>query len=991
MIGKTISHYKILEKLGEGGMGVVYKAQDLKLDRFVALKFLPKDLTRYTNARERFIHEAKTASALQHSNICTIHEIDETEEGQIFICMDCYDGETLKTKINRGPLQIADAVNISRQIAEGLARVHSKGIIHRDIKPANIFITDDGIVKILDFGLAKLTIQTTLTKEGVTLGTIAYISPEQIRGEGVDHRTDIWSLGVVLYEMLSGDLPFKGDYYQAVFYSIMNEDPKPMGEVRGDIPEEVAGVVGKMLKKDHKERSQDALEVANELNDYLKAIGSEIALAEREKKRRKKQVKTIGFTAGIMLLLVLGFFMLKPKIMQLPWFSERKSVMIASFENLSEDPEYDYLRNIIPNLLIANLERIPSLDVLTWERNTYLVMDLLGKDIEYIDTKLASELCNKYEIGTLILGDFSVGGNRIKINVTVMNPGSTIPEQYTVQEHGLASILEHQIDDISNKILTDFKIPGRQIQQVANEPLGEVLTPSMESYKSFFQGKMEFMNGNYRAAVRSFEKALEFDSTFAAAYLYLSWAYTELKKKDPLIENLKKAYTLIENSTSKIKLYIESEVAARIDNDREKRHQILKELVKKFPKEYKATKNLAYIYFQKKAFYTAAEYYQKILEIQPKDQVTYEYLAWCYASLEDFNSALKILDQYCGLYPEKARPHNILGNLYFQMGRLDPAITKFMDSFKIDSSGYTLYWKIGYCYALKESTKKAMIWFKRYSELKLNRRSCFYANLWNGYYYAWLGNLQRSHQELTKAENIIQNRNDIYYERDLAYIKAWIYYICDRLEQGRATFKKWYQHVNKIRISGYKGYSEDYEAEYYFWLGMIDIKEGQLDTAKVKLSKIRQIIVKLKPSFQTKWKLLENIFNGEILLKENKFNKTIQICRNLPALEMPPPWFEIAPSSTLHFNLPVPKNVLARAYQGERDLIKAIDAYERLYVLNETKDRGLIPPLFRYNLAKLYEIRGRPREAKEEYKNFLKLLENADQLLPEIAEAKVKI
>lgn len=222
MIGKTISHYKILEKLGESGMGVVNKAEDTKLKRTVALKFLPPELTRDPEARARFIHEAQPASALQHHNICNIHDIDETEDGWIFIIMDFYQGETLKERLNVVgatrwvALTILECLDITIQIASGLQEAHAKGIVHRDIKPANIIITEKGEVKIMDFGLAKLAGKTQLTKAGSTLGTVMYMSPEQTRGEAVDQRTDIWSLGVVLYEMVSGRPPFRGEYDQAV-------------------------------------------------------------------------------------------------------------------------------------------------------------------------------------------------------------------------------------------------------------------------------------------------------------------------------------------------------------------------------------------------------------------------------------------------------------------------------------------------------------------------------------------------------------------------------------------------------------------------------------------------------------------------------------------------------------------------------------------------------------------------------------------------------
>jgi serine/threonine protein kinase/Tol biopolymer transport system component len=253
LIGRVVDHYEIREPLGGGGMGVVYKAEDARLQRTIALKFLPPELTRDPVAKARFLQEARAASALDHPNICTIHEVGETDDGQLFLAMTCYDGETLKKKIERGPLPIDEAVDIARQIAAGLAKAHRQGIVHRDIKPANIMITDDGIVKILDFGLAKLAGAAGLTRAGFCLGTPAYMSPEQARGE-VDHRTDLWSLGVVLYEMLAGAAPFSGDSDQAIIYALLTEDPKPLHEIRGDVPLELERILGGMLAKDPGDR-----------------------------------------------------------------------------------------------------------------------------------------------------------------------------------------------------------------------------------------------------------------------------------------------------------------------------------------------------------------------------------------------------------------------------------------------------------------------------------------------------------------------------------------------------------------------------------------------------------------------------------------------------------------------------------------------------------------------------------------------------------------
>jgi serine/threonine protein kinase/Tol biopolymer transport system component len=250
LVGRTLAHYRVLEYIGGGGMGVVYKAEDLRLARTVALKFLPAELTRDPDAKARFLQEARAASVLDHPNICTIHEVGETDDGRLYLAMPSYDGETLRRRIERGPLPIDDAVDIAEQISRGLAKAHRGGIVHRDIKPANIMVTDDGVVKILDFGLAKLAGAAALTRTGSSVGTPAYMSPEQARGEDVDHRTDLWSFGVVLYEMVAGRRPFRGEHDQAVLYGILNEKPKPLGEVRSEAPPELERIVDGLLAKD---------------------------------------------------------------------------------------------------------------------------------------------------------------------------------------------------------------------------------------------------------------------------------------------------------------------------------------------------------------------------------------------------------------------------------------------------------------------------------------------------------------------------------------------------------------------------------------------------------------------------------------------------------------------------------------------------------------------------------------------------------------------
>ncbi len=362
MIGKTVSHYRILEKLGEGGMGVVYKAEDVNLDRLVALKFLPSQISADNKEKKRFIHEAKAASALDHPNICTVHEIGQTAEGQLFIAMGYYKGRTLKDKIESGLMPIGDAVEVAIQIAEGLKKAHQESIVHRDLKPANVMITDEGSAKIVDFGLAKLKGMSRLTKAGTTIGTVAYMSPEQAMGKEVDQRTDIWSLGVILYEMLTGRLPFGGDYDQAVIYSIINEEPEPLSKACPDASSGLEQIVSQALTKEPAERYQHMDELLKDLKtiaEDLKPSRTKAGLS-RGRFLRIKKIYAYAGLAGLLALIALTWLFLFPKRGQV-----YDSIAVLPLENLSGDPQQEYFSEGMHEALITETLRIKAIKVIS--------------------------------------------------------------------------------------------------------------------------------------------------------------------------------------------------------------------------------------------------------------------------------------------------------------------------------------------------------------------------------------------------------------------------------------------------------------------------------------------------------------------------------------------------------------------------------------------------------------------------------------------------
>jgi serine/threonine protein kinase len=477
MIGQTISHYKIIEKLGEGGMGVVYKARDTKLDRDVALKFLPLELTKDRDARERFIHEAKAVSALDHTNICTIHEVGETDNGQLYIVIACYDGATLKDKIERSPLKIDDVINITTQIALGLSKAHEKRIVHRDIKPANIFITKDGVVKILDFGLAKLSDRTMMTRMGETVGTISYMSPEQARGEKVDERTDIWSLGVLMYEMITNQLPFKSEYEQAVVYTILNEEPKSMKALRPEIPQELEQVVIRMLLKSPDVRYQRMGDIIAD----LKNLGSGIS---------KKELFSTN---------------------------QPPTIAVLPFTNLSADTEQEYFCDGLTEEIINVLSNIEDLHVVA--RTSAFAFKGKQEDIRGIGKELNVE--------NVLEGSVRKSGNRLRITAQLIKVSDGYHLWSEKFDRNLKDIFAIQ-DEISLAIVENLKV---KLLKGEKAKLVKHRANNSEAYNLYMKGRFFFnqrKESGIKKSIEYYSQAIEIDPEFALAYTGLAESYVFL-------------------------------------------------------------------------------------------------------------------------------------------------------------------------------------------------------------------------------------------------------------------------------------------------------------------------------------------------------------------------------------------------------------------------------------------------------------------------------
>jgi len=1034
-IGRTIAHYRVLEKLGGGGMGVVYKAEDLKLGRMVALKFLPEELLREPQALERFQREARAASSLDHPNICTIFEVGE-HEGQPFIAMQYLEGHTLKGLIEGRPLKIGTALEMAIQIADALEAAHHKGIVHRDIKPANIFVTTREQVKVLDFGLAKLAPRRVaegvgasamptrsapdlLTSPGVAMGTVAYMSPEQARGEELDIRTDLFSFGAVLYEMTTGTMPFRGDTSAVIFDSILNRLPTPPVRLNPELPAKLEEIIDKALEKDRRMRYQTASDLRADLarlkrdldSGRVSAVSSAAVLAAEvapmpaggvtpasgasrpvtaaatpaagtllpptsvagttpasgttpavvpEPAPRKPVWLYAAAGVMVVILAVVGWWLLRERSTQRSKIAGHKSVAVLYFSNLSQDKSLDWLDRGLTEMLTTNLAQVQGLDVLSTER-IQGSLQRVGRKDGGMDPGLAQAVARDAGADAFITGALlKVGPTQLRLDVRVQDTQSgQILESEKLEGESLQNIFG-MVDSLTARIAGHF-LPGGAPAKAPE--IEQASTSNVEAYRHYQLGldyERRFLTAD---AIREFEEAVRLDPQFASAYMELSFNYAYLQGDYRKAEEADRRVEQLQSRLPRRELLrFEVHKASRA-RDPEAMMRALEAAIAEVPRNMDARGTLAVMLAGMNQPDRAISVLREGLAIDPKDEALLNILGYAYASKGDETAARQANDQYIAVRPGDPNPLDTRGDIFYWFSRDDDAIGAYRRVLEIkpDFQGFEEYIKLSTVYADQGKYALAEAAVQEFAQ-HTTPLSRLYLPVYEAHIQQMRGDLDGALESYRKA--IVQLARA---GQDTGAGEALGAFAGSALLMGENSMALTFARQQKL-------HGEELPS-----VSLLEAVRGDQAASERDL----QNYASARPWLSTRYIELQRDGNQAIAaLIRSDGRAALSFLSHLPDFQAVDLCFERGRAYQLVNDYPFAEQQLRRALKQAR------------LISSGAAERGQLPLmelLAHFHLGQIYEATGKSQQAIDEYQAFLSHFEGSRTKIPQVADARAAL
>jgi serine/threonine protein kinase/tetratricopeptide (TPR) repeat protein len=981
------SRYQIVEELGGGGMGKVYRALDTKVGEEIAVKVIKPEIAADKATVERFKNELKIARKIVHKSVGRVYDLNE-DRGTYYITMEFVRGEDLKAFIrSSGQMAVGTSLRVAHQVAEGLAEAHGLGVVHRDLKPSNIMIDRDGHARIMDFGIARLVGARGITGGGMMVGTPEYMSPEQVEGKEAGPESDIYSLGIVLFEMLTGRLPFEGDTPLSVAVKQKSEAPPAPRSLNPEIPEDLNRVILKCLEKAKEKRYQSATEFLADLAGTEKSLPTTPHPLPARKPLTSKEItvrlpsKKIWIPAAAVLVALAAFL-----VWQFIPEKEgaRRTIAVIGFKNQSGDPGLDYLREAIPHLLITSLGESKRLRVTTWERMKDLLRNLGRDPAAIFDEEAGFEACRTEGIEAIVLGSFVKAGETYATDVQVLDTSTKhLLKSAAAKGNGVDSILKSQIDDISRTIRRGIALPPLKIETPARKII-DLTTSSMEAYNYYLKAKEADDNFFWAEGRKFAEKAVSIDPTFALAYSLLSFEAGQLLDYPARDEALEKAKTYAAKATERERLFIEARYASIIERDSAKRFRLLRELVEKYPDDKLAHYELGQYFFGNRRIREAAEEYEKSAAIDPKYGPAYNMLGYSYSALGDFAKAKQAFERHAELNPGLPNPLDSIAEMNLLMGNLDEAAARYKAVLATHPDYYNSFPGLIYVCALKEDYGEVERWLgeeiKRVP-LPQVRMEGFYLQDFYGYL---LGRLDRS---LAACLVLRDQAEKFKFDLGIAavdWVTGFIYTDKGEFEKARKSFDSWMAYREKVNPADRTSNSVLGSA----YAGWVELGQGRLEAAKARVAEIENLLSGPDQGRPERLGCLPQLLPAEVALAANSVDEAIRIGEKIDFGFLP----SVNTPNMVTYNLPFLKDVLARAYWKKGDLDNAVAEYEKLTTIDpKNRLRFLIHPLYHYRFGRVLEEKGDKIRARLEYEKFLKYWADADPRFVELKDARSRL